>query len=174
MSNKAIFFDRDGVINLRYIDNYVKSTDDFVFHKDIFQILPKVKTLNYKAIVITNQRCISRGIISESKLSEIHNFMQDELMNNCGFNFNAIYYCPHEKEFGCDCRKPKPGMILKASLDIDIDLSNSWMIGDSISDIEAGENAGCKTAYLNKNSYKSKANITGETLTEIWDKIIQY
>ena len=66
MSNKAIFFDRDGVINLRYIDNYVKSTDDFVFHKDIFQILPKVKTLNYKAIVITNQRCISRGIISVS------------------------------------------------------------------------------------------------------------
>jgi D-glycero-D-manno-heptose 1,7-bisphosphate phosphatase len=65
-------------------------------------------------------------------------------------------------------------MILKASLDIDIDLSNSWMIGDSISDIEAGENAGCKTAYLNKNSYNSKANITGESLTEIWDKIIQY
>jgi histidinol phosphatase-like enzyme len=80
LSNKAIFFDRDGVINLRYIDNYVKSTDDFVFHKDIFQILPKVKTLNYKAIVITNQRCISRGIISESKLSEIHNFMQCYLL----------------------------------------------------------------------------------------------
>ena len=105
------------------------------------------------AIVVTNQPVIARGEVTKDELEEIHNKLET-LLGNEGAYLDAIYYCPHHPESGfngeikelkvdCDCRKPKPGMFLKATEDYNIDLENSWMIGDSDNDVKAGEAAGC-------------------------------
>jgi histidinol-phosphate phosphatase family protein len=145
-SQKAIFLDRDGVININRSD-YVKSWDEFVFLPDAKRAVKLVNESDFILIIITNQSPIGRGIFNTSTLDEIHGKMLHEFAE-VGCNITAIYYCPHKPDDGCSCRKPQPGLILKAAADFDIDLSRSWMVGDSDSDIEAGKRAGCKTAKV--------------------------
>jgi histidinol-phosphate phosphatase family protein len=143
---KAIFLDRDGVINVNRND-YVKSWSEFKFLPGAKQALKLINNSEFMLILVTNQSPIGRGIFTTETLDGIHLRMLHEL-GKAGARIDAIYYCPHKPDDGCQCRKPKPGLILKAASDFGIDLQNSWMIGDSDSDIKAGKAAGCKTAKV--------------------------
>ena len=155
---KAIFLDRDGTINKHV--GFLRNIDDFLLLPRVAEAIKKINSSKYLAIVVTNQPVISRGEISWNGLQEIHNKMETLLGNN-GAYLDAIYVCPHhpqsgyegeikELKFDCNCRKPKPGMLLKASDELNIDLSASWMVGDGENDILAGLEAGCKTKRITK------------------------
>ena len=156
---KAIFLDRDGTIN-KYV-GFLRKNDDFELIPGVAETIKKFNDLGYLVIVVTNQPVIARGEISFEELEIIHNKMET-LLGKEGAYVDAIYYCPHHPHKGyegeipelkieCECRKPKPGMLLKAANDYNIDLSNSWMIGDSENDILSGKNAGCMTALISPN-----------------------
>lgn len=164
LRNKAIFYDRDGVVNKRLVGDYVKSISELELKDEIFSAIKTTKENGYLAVLITNQRCIGRGIISNKELNEIHTYMQQVLIRETGFQFDAIYFCPHDISDNCSCRKPKPGMILQASLEHNINLENSLMIGDSDSDIEAGISAGCKTGFLQTPEHKEISGLQGKGL----------
>ncbi|MGI6090728.1 MAG: D-glycero-beta-D-manno-heptose 1,7-bisphosphate 7-phosphatase [Saccharofermentanales bacterium] len=153
---KAIFIDRDGTIN-RYV-GFLRNIDNFELLPGVAEALKKINSSGYLAIVVTNQPVLARGEVTYPQLQEIHNKMET-LLGFEGAYLDAIYYCPHHPHKGyegevtalkidCDCRKPKPGMLLKAAEDYNIDLSKSWMIGDGENDIKAGIAAGCKTALI--------------------------
>ena len=141
--NKTVFLDRDGVINRKLENDYVKSWDEFVFLPGVFEAIKAIKEKGYLVIVVTNQRGITRGFMTEKDLQEIHQKMQDELKKH-GAQVNDIFYCPHNISDKCNCRKPEPGMLIEAQKKWDIDFAQSYIIGDSESDIEAGKRAGCK------------------------------
>lgn len=153
---KAIFLDRDGTIN-KYV-GFLREINDFELIPSISDAIKKINSSGYLAIVVTNQPVIARGEVTWDEMEEIHNKMETELGNN-GAYLDAIYFCPHhphkgydgevvELKIDCDCRKPKPGMLLKAAKDFNIDLSKSWMIGDGENDVKAGIAAGCKTVFI--------------------------
>ena len=147
--NKAIFLDRDGVIN-KNRDDYVKSTKELEIFSNIGKEILKLKMKGFLIIVITNQSVINRKIITIRELGEIHSTIQKFLMKS-KTSIDKFYFCPHRPDENCDCRKPKPGLILQAINEFSIDVSKSWMVGDSKTDIQAGEKAGCKTIFLKKN-----------------------
>ena len=153
---KAIFLDRDGTIN-KYV-GFLKNIEEFEPLPGTAEAIKKINKSGYLAIVVTNQPVIARGEVTVEELNEIHNKMETELGKE-GAYLDAIYYCPHhphkgyegeipELKIDCDCRKPKPGMLLKAADDFNIDLSKSYMIGDSDNDVLAGEAAGCKSIKI--------------------------
>jgi D-glycero-D-manno-heptose 1,7-bisphosphate phosphatase len=145
--NKAVFFDRDGVINERIKGGYVRNWDEFVLSPDLPSFLKQVKAKGYLAIIITNQRGVGKGLMSEKDLAGLHDKLQSTLVADHGLSFDDIYYCTDLSDDSTR-RKPSPAMLLEAATKWDIDLSQSWMIGDSISDIVAGSKAGAQTAYL--------------------------
>jgi len=147
--NKAIFLDRDGVIN-KNRDDYVKSTKELEIFSNIGKEILKLKMKGFLIIVITNQSVINRKIITIRELEEIHSTIQKFLMKS-KTSIDKFYFCPHRPDENCDCRKPKPELILQAINEFSIDVSKSWMVGDSKTDIQAGEKAGCKTILLKKN-----------------------
>lgn len=153
---KAIFLDRDGTIN-EYV-GFLRNIDEFKLIDGVTEAIKKINQSGYIAIVVSNQPVIARGEVSIEELKEIHNKMET-LLGQEGAYIDAIYYCPHHPDKGfegerpeykmeCDCRKPKPGMLLAAAQEFNIDLSQSWMVGDSKNDVEAGKAAGCKVAYI--------------------------
>ncbi len=148
----AIFLDRDGTIN-KYV-GFLRNIDDFELIEGAAEAIKRINQSGYLAIVVTNQPVIARGEVSWEELNEIHKKMET-LLGRDGAYIDGIYICPHhpnkgfdgerpEYKFDCDCRKPKPGLLLKAAEDFNIDLSQSIMIGDSERDFEAGTVAGCK------------------------------
>ena len=154
---KAIFLDRDGTIN-KYV-GFLRDIDDFELIDGVAEAIRKINESGYLAVVVTNQPVIARGEVSFEELEEIHNKMET-LLGKEGAYLDAIYYCPHHPHKGyvgevpelkvdCECRKLKPGMLLKAAEDFNIDLKNSWMVGDGENDIKAGKAAGCRTVLLN-------------------------
>ena len=155
---KAIFLDRDGTIN-ENMDIH-PSVENFCLLPGVAEAIRKINETHYLAVVVTNQPMIAKGFLTFPELEKIHKKMETLLGNERAY-LDRIYFCPHHPEKGfagelpelkvdCDCRKPKPGMLLQAGRDLNIDLSNSWMIGDSLSDIEAGRRAGCNAILLNK------------------------
>ena len=158
---KAIFLDRDGTIN-EYV-GFLTDIKEFHLLDGVAEAIRKINASGYLAIVVTNQPIIARGEVSFTELQEIHNKMET-LLGAEGAYIDAIYFCPHHPDKGfegerveykisCDCRKPKPGMLLKAAEDFNIDLSRSWMVGDGKNDVEAGKNAGCKTVLIGTEDY---------------------
>ena len=158
---KAIFLDRDGTIN-KYLG--------------FLRNIRKINESGYLAVVVTNQPVIARGEVSFEELEEIHNKMET-LLGKEGAYLDAIYYCPHhphkgyegerpELKIDCDCRKPKPGMLLKAAADFNIDLSRSWMVGDGENDVKAGLNAGCKTALIGQSKDNIGQLVSAKSLLE--------
>ncbi|MGB8540697.1 MAG: HAD family hydrolase [Candidatus Acidiferrales bacterium] len=146
--SKAVFLDRDGVINRKPPEgDYVTRWEDFHVLPGVAEGVALLNRAGFAVIVVTNQRCIAKGLISVVELENMHQRMT-ELLAGAGAIIDATFYCPHEIEPVCECRKPAPGMLLNAARLHRIDLSASWMIGDSDIDIEAGKNAGCKTARL--------------------------
>lgn len=153
---KAVFLDRDGTINI-YRD-FLRSTDEFELLPGVADAIKKINRSGYLAIVVTNQPIIARGEVTWDKLEEIHNKMET-LLGLEGAYIDGLYFCPHhphkgykgeipELKFECNCRKPKPGLLLKAASDFNIDLSKSYMVGDGENDIKAGKNAGCKSVLI--------------------------
>lgn len=139
----AIFLDRDGVINQNRTD-YVKSINELKIFPTIAKTIKNFKNYGYIVIVITNQSAVNRGLVTHDDVKKIHKTIQTYLKKN-GTYIDAFYYCPHRPDEGCNCRKPKPGMILKAINDFNLDAKSSWMIGDSDSDVLAGKSAGINT-----------------------------
>jgi len=149
MSSKAIFLDRDGVINQERKD-YVKNIDEFLIFEGVGLAIRRIKNKNFLVIVATNQSAINRNLLSKKTLDEIHQHLNTYL-KEYDTVIDAIYYCPHLPEENCVCRKPKPGMLLKASKDYDIDLKNSWLIGNKITDIQAAQAVNCNSILIEKN-----------------------
>jgi D-glycero-D-manno-heptose 1,7-bisphosphate phosphatase len=145
---RAIFLDRDGIINRKLPeDHYVRTPSEFEILPDVAPALAIMRDLGFTLVVVTNQRGIARGMMTEDDLIKVHQFM-NSLLARSGVELQSIYYCPHDRDDHCYCRKPAPGMILEAAKDLDIDLSSSYMVGDSASDIEAGKNAGVKSVRI--------------------------
>ena len=144
---KVIFLDRDGVINKKMAEgDYVKRWDEFQFLPGVTDALKLLAQNDCEIFIITNQRGIALGRLSEDDLGNIHANMQFFLAAH-GVKISDIYYCPHDKD-ACECRKPKPGMLLQAAREHSIDFSEAVLIGDSASDIAAGKAAGCKTLLV--------------------------
>ena len=158
---KAVFLDRDGTIN-RYV-GFLRNIDDFELLPGVAEAIRQINERGYLAVVATNQPVIARGEVTVDQLREIHNKMET-LLGNEGAYLDAIYFCPHHPDKGfpnevaelkreCGCRKPKPGMLLTAAKDLNIDLQESWMVGDGKNDIEAGKAAGCRTALIGEEAF---------------------
>lgn len=152
---KAIFLDRDGTIN-KYV-GFLRNIDDFKLIEGVTEAIKLINQSGYLAIVVTNQPVIARGEVSWDELHEIHRKMET-LLGKDGAYIDGMYICPHHPDKGfegerpeykidCECRKPKPGLLLQAAKVFNIDLSASYMIGDSQRDVEAGENAGVKGSF---------------------------
>ena len=162
---KAIFLDRDGTIN-KYV-GFLRKINDFELLPGVSDAIKKINASGYLAIVVTNQPVIARGEVTFEELEEIHNKMET-LLGEKGAYLDAIYFCPHHPQKGydgeipelkidCNCRKPKPGMLIKAAEDFNIDLAQSWMIGDEETDVLAGLAAGCRTIRIDEKTTLLKA-----------------
>lgn len=164
LKQKAVFMDRDGTIN-EYI-GFVTKAEQLKLISTAAEAVSQVNNSEYLSIVITNQPIIARGECTFEELKKIHNRLED-LLGEHGAYLDAIYYCPHypdkgfegeitEYKIDCNCRKPKPGLILQAAIDYNIDLAQSYMVGDDVRDLLAGKAAGCKTAYLLSGKHESE------------------
>ena len=142
---RAVFLDRDGTI-ARDV-GYCSRVEDFVILPGVPEAIRLLGEHGFKVVVITNQSGIGRGYFSEEALHLIHRHMLEELAKH-GARVDAIYHCPHHPDDGCDCRKPRPGMLLRAAEELGIDLGGSYMVGDAESDVGAGKAAGCRTARI--------------------------
>jgi len=160
MSEKAIFLDRDDT--LIEDPGYLNSPEQVRLLDGVAEALIELKGLGYKLVVVTNQSAVARGIITEKVLGEIHNRLEQLLAEKNAF-LDRIYYCPYHPNGAVakyrkesEYRKPNPGMLLKASEEMDIDLGRSWCIGNNISDMEAGLRAGCKTILIDPPSHQQR------------------
>lgn len=167
---KALFLDRDGVINIE--KDYLYKIEDFEFIDGIIDLCKHFINLNYMIVVVTNQSGIAREYYTQHEFEVLTQWMINEFMKS-GVEISRVYNCPHHPDISgqCDCRKPKPGMLLDAQKDFNIDLSASIMIGDKERDIEAGLNAGLKESYLfdeSQSTINSKATKIVSNLSEIW------
>ena len=153
---KTVFLDRDGVINRKPPEgDYVKSWEEFEFLPKVPEALRLLKEAGMRLIIVTNQRGIARGLMTERDLEEIHKHMLAELARFQA-SIDAIYYCPHE-EGVCDCRKPRVGLFRQAQQDFpDIDFANSAIIGDSLKDMEAGTRLGSLTIFIADGTEKER------------------
>jgi len=144
----AIFLDRDGVIIRKAPEgSYVTAWSEVRFLPGSLEAIASFSRYGHKVIIITNQRGLACGRIQQARLDDIHARMK-KVIRDKGGHIAAIYYCPHEKAQECDCRKPRPGMLLRAAQEHKLRLRDCWMIGDKESDILAGQRAGCKTAFI--------------------------
>ncbi len=147
-NNKAAFFDRDGTINIE--KNYIFRIEDFEFKDGILELIKEYQKAGFLIFIITNQSGLARGFYSEEDYRILTNWMVNEFKRN-GIEITKVYHCPHHPEItgSCECRKPKPGMILEAIREYNIDPVQSVLIGDKKNDILAGKNAGIgKNLYI--------------------------
>ena len=166
-SKKALFLDRDGVINVE--KNYLYKKEDFEFIDGIFELCRYFAQKGYLIFVVTNQSGIARGYYTQEQFLELTAFMEQEFLNN-GISIAKTYFCPHHPQITgeCSCRKPKPGMLLEAQKEFNIDVKNSLMVGDKERDIEAAHNAGVLKTYLFSSEIKtSNATKIVKNLREI-------
>ena len=146
MQQRAIFLDRDGVINQNRAD-YVKSWSEFVFEAGALDALAKLAGLHLPIIVITNQGAIGRGLTTHEAVDEIHRRMK-AAVHEAGGRIDDVLYCPHHPDEDCACRKPRPGMLIEAAARWHLDLDRSFLIGDAVTDLETGWAVGCQTALV--------------------------
>ena len=156
--NKALFLDRDGVVNKE--KNYLYKIEDFEFIDGVFETCAYFQDRGYLIIIITNQAGIARGKYTEEDFETLTKWMIKEFEKE-NIKISKVYHCPHHPDFSgeCECRKPKPKMILDAQKEFDIDLENSILVGDKNSDIEAGINAGIPQNYLITTGHKIDKNV---------------
>ena len=173
MAIKTIFLDRDGVINKEI--NYLHKIEDFEFIDGIFDACLHFQSLGYKIIIITNQSGISRGYYSEIDYQKVTQWMLGQFKNK-NINILDIFHCPHGPDSTCNCRKPKPGMLLKAKTKHNTDMEKSWMIGDKERDIIAANSAGIYNTILVRSGHRidepnSNAKIILDSIQQVKQKI---
>ncbi|HIF9070606.1 TPA: D-glycero-beta-D-manno-heptose 1,7-bisphosphate 7-phosphatase [Photobacterium damselae] len=165
MAKPAVFIDRDGVINVDH--GYVHTTDDFEYVEGVFAACKKLKEMGYLLVLVTNQSGIARGMFTEDEFLSLTEWMDWNFVDN-GVEFDGIYYCPHHPEGQgdyrqeCDCRKPKPGMLISARDYLKIDMTQSVMIGDKADDMAAAKAAEVGTKILVR---------TGKPVTEVGEQL---
>jgi D-glycero-D-manno-heptose 1,7-bisphosphate phosphatase len=158
MKNKAVFIDRDGTIN---VDGpYLSDPDKFRMYPGVGKGVKRLKDAGFKIIVVTNQSGIARGYFTEDDLAAVHNRMKEEFAR-FGVSLDGIYYCPHHPDEGCNCRKPEPGLLLKATADHEIDTARSYMVGDKQLDMIAGAKIGAQTLLV---SSETERRMPGKAL----------
>lgn len=180
--NTAVFLDRDGVINRKAPEGkYVTRWEEFHILPGVIEGIAQLNRMGLLVVVVTNQRCVAKGLVSEAELNKLHQRMREHFAEG-GAKVDAVYYCPHDLEPVCDCRKPAPGMLLDAAKVHEVNLAASWMVGDSESDIQAGKKAGCKTVRLlasqkrersSSNTPNCEADLVAESLPEAIQQILQ-
>jgi len=188
MKQRAVFLDRDGTLSEEV---------GYINHESRFQLFPyaataikRLKENGWLAIVVTNQAGVARGYFSEEVLVQVHARMRESLEKEQA-RLDGIYYCAHHPSAGeppyradCDCRKPKPGLILRAASDLNIDLARSWMVGDRYGDIELARNAGVRSAFVlsgygrgewehQRSSWQYQPDLVSENLLEAVDAIVR-
>jgi len=139
---RAVFIDRDGVI-CRNRKDHVKSWEEFVFLPGVLNALVRLSRSDFLVIVITNQAIVNRGMVPVEVLEDIHRRMV-RAVESVGGRIDRVLYCPHRPDENCGCRKPQPGLLLQAAREMGVDLSQSWLIGDALSDMVAARRAGCQ------------------------------
>jgi D-glycero-D-manno-heptose 1,7-bisphosphate phosphatase len=161
--NKALFIDRDGVINIDKVHVFLK--EDFEFTPGIFDLCKEYQDAGYLIIIITNQAGIAKGIYTEKEFLNLTDWMVGEFRKN-GIIISRVYFCPHHPDItgACECRKPKPGMILMAREEFNLDLSMSVLIGDKQTDLQAGRNAGIPEQNLHLFDPPSPPPVGGQAL----------
>ena len=180
IKQKAFFLDRDGTINT-YV-GFLKDADQFQLEPDVAKAIKMINASGFLTIVVTNQPVIARGDVTFDEMRIIHNKMETLLARE-GAYLDGIYFCPHHSDKGyegevaelkmdCMCRKPKPGLLIMAAKDLNIDLRQSWMIGDREEDITAGIAAGCKTALVNS-EHNFNADLTEKSLYNVVKNILE-
>jgi len=161
----TLFMDRDGVINVKLEERYVRNSNEFEFMQGALVAISKLSKLFKRILIVTNQQGIGKGIMTEDDLNLLHSFMTSEIGKLNG-KIDKIYFCPHLDTENCNCRKPNPGMINQAIADFpEIDRQNSYLIGDSDSDIEAGNRMNLNTVKVD-NEY-TLAKWTAELMSVI-------
>ena len=154
---RAIFLDRDGVINRPIIlqgKPYAPRVfNDFILYPDAIEVLQKFRERGYALIIVTNQPDVGHRLIDISEINKMHQYLRKLI------DIEMIKICPHKQNEGCLCRKPKAGMLFDAAEKINIDLSASWLIGDRISDIQAGNKAGVRTVFIDRGYAETQGNI---------------
>ena len=145
-SGKFVLLDRDGVIN-RDLPQSVRSVNDFELLPGVAEAIERMTSAGYQIIVITNQACVGRGDLSAGVLEQIHDRLLDEVSASGGVILD-IFVCPHTDADECNCRKPKPGLVLQAADRYSIDLAETWFVGDAPRDVEAAFAAGCRPALV--------------------------
>lgn len=152
MKQRAVFIDRDGT--LVHPRHYPSRPDDLRLYDGITPGLRDLQKAGFRLVVITNQSGIARGYFTEEDLQRMHDYLSSTLESE-GVRLDAIYYCPHhtagiipELAIACDCRKPRPGLLLRAAADLDLELGRCWFMGDILDDVEAGNRAGCRTILV--------------------------
>ncbi len=161
----TLFLDRDGVVNVKLEARYVRNSNEFEFMQGALVAISKLSKIFKRILIVTNQQGIGKGIMTEADLNLLHSFMTSKIGKLNG-KIDKIYFCPHLDIENCNCRKPNPGMINQAIADFpDIDCQNSYLIGDSDSDIEAGNRMKLNTVKVD-NEY-TLAKWTAELMSVI-------
>ena len=174
--NRAAFLDRDGVINRKAPgDGYVTCWEEMDLLPRVAEAVSLLNKAQFKVIVVSNQRCVAKGLVTTAEVDAIHRRLCTELAA-VGAIIDGVYYCPHEIQPPCDCRKPEPGMLLSAARHHQLDLAASWMIGDSEVDVAAGRRAGCKTARLTRIDKRGNggADVIASSLIDAVPKILSF
>ncbi|MEE8638244.1 MAG: D-glycero-beta-D-manno-heptose 1,7-bisphosphate 7-phosphatase [Candidatus Margulisiibacteriota bacterium] len=175
--NKAVFLDRDGTI----VEDvgYMNSPEQIQFIPGSIEAIKTLNEAGYKVVIISNQAGVARGLVTEDMLQTIDKVLHKGILNG-GAHLDGIYYCPHHPEHGvypykqaCECRKPHPGLIKRAYRDLDIDLSQSYMIGDKASDIQAGKGAGTKTVFVTSGRGKEEKKKLKEKPDHVADNLLE-
>jgi D-glycero-D-manno-heptose 1,7-bisphosphate phosphatase len=172
---KAAFLDRDGVLNRKAPEGqYVTRWEEMEFLPGACEAIRSLNDAGFLIVIVSNQRCVAKGLITTDELESMHARMRREF-HAAGAIIDAIYYCPHDYQPPCTCRKPQPGMLLNAARAHDIQLADSWMIGDSEHDVDAGRNAGCHTARVvaGRTSTTGGADMVATSLLDAVQKILQ-
>ncbi len=155
-SSKIVILDRDGVINVQK-GPYVVEVSQFKFLPKALEALKLLKEKGYRVHIVSNQSCVARGLLSMQKLNEITDFMLEKI-RKFGGKIESVQYCPHHPDDNCNCRKPKTGLFKKIETKYKLNLKDAWLIGDDITDIQAGNKAGCRTILVSANKSSGELN----------------
>jgi D-glycero-D-manno-heptose 1,7-bisphosphate phosphatase len=165
-ARKAVFLDRDGVIN-RNLNKYVLSIESVQIIPRSLQAIANLAKSEYAVVIVTNQSAIGRGLITEEIAQNINNFILEKIQSTNGI-IDGIYLCPHHPKTHCVCRKPNPGMLTQAAAELNLDLENSWLVGDAITDIQAAIAANVKPVMVGTGrGTEQAANLNSDKLAHV-------
>src|ERR1041385_5580696 len=188
MTKRAVFIDRDGTLSEEV--GYINHVSRFQLFPYAAEAIKELNQHNWLAIVVTNQAGVARGYFSEDMIQAVHKKMTEDLSAS-GAKLDAVYYCAHHPTVGeppyrvdCDCRKPRPGLVQRAAADLNVDLANSWMIGDRYSDVQLAPNAGLKSMFVmsgygrgewehQEQDWDLHPDMTAETLLDAVRRIVE-